>query len=112
MLLLIGCLCDAAVFIPSDGRLLFYCPVWVNSRCAASSKTCNGAALAGEASDDVSDEIFAGGSAADASAFFCFFSACLCFDSYLFFAPVLFHPDRSVPEIVVYAENHGQAVFR
>jgi hypothetical protein len=40
------------------------------------------------------------------------FSACLCFDSYLFFASVLFHPDRSVPEIVVYAENHGQAVFR
>jgi hypothetical protein len=47
----------------------FYCPVWVNSRCAASSTTCNGAALAGEAGNEADKEMLAGGSAADASAF-------------------------------------------
>jgi hypothetical protein len=108
LLLLIGCVFDAAVVMPSDGRLLFYCPVWI-SRCAASSTTYNGAALAGEAGDtgdEADKEMLAGGSAASV------FSACLCFDSYLFFASVLFHPDRSVPEIVVSEKNTVKLFLR
>jgi len=57
--------------MPSDGRLLFYCPVWI-SRGAASSTTYNGAALAGdavEAGDDDNEEMRAGRSAADAGVF-------------------------------------------